>query len=111
MEDIYRKVGLRVRARRRELGWTLEELGEACGLHPSFVGQIERGVKKASLRTVAALAAALRIGVGVLVDDTAFAPEVWEARIGALLRDKSSHQKEILYSTLRHLSRELKSPR
>jgi transcriptional regulator with XRE-family HTH domain len=109
MQDIYRKVGVQVRARREQLGWTQEELGEASGLHPSFIGQIERGVKKTSLQTLALLAGALGISLGALLDEAPCSlSQNWETRIGALLRDKSSHQKEILYSTLRHLSRELR---
>jgi len=112
VQEIYRKVGVQVRARREQLGWTQEELGEASGLHPSFIGQIERGVKKASLNTLDALARALRVRLGELLDEPASAPPwPWEARIGALLRDKSSRERELLYSTLRHLSRQMRRPK
>ncbi|HAM35271.1 MAG TPA: hypothetical protein DEB40_06185 [Elusimicrobia bacterium] len=109
MQDIYRKVGIEVRALREQLGWTQEKLGEVSGLHPSFIGQIERGVKKASLQTLARLAEALGVAAGALLDEAhGDLPKVWEARIGALLRDQSPQKREILYSTLRHLSRELR---
>ncbi|MFA6002947.1 MAG: helix-turn-helix transcriptional regulator [Elusimicrobiota bacterium] len=109
MQDIYCKVGVLVRARREHLGLTQEELGEAAGMHPSFIGQIERGVKRSSLQTLARLAGALGVGLGDLIEDPKPSRDKgWESKIGALLRDKSAHDKEILYSTLRHLSRELK---
>lgn len=108
MDDIYRLTGRLIRSRRESLGWTQEELGEAAGLHPSYVGQIERGVKKASLKTLAQLAKALGTTMGKLLDEPEPRPRrLWEARIDGLLRDKSPHQKAILYSTLKHLSREL----
>lgn len=110
MQDIYRKVGALVRSRREHLGLTQEELGEAAGMHPSFIGQIERGVKRCSLQTLVRLAGALGVRLGDLIEEPL--PERdkgWESKIGALLRDKSVHDKEILYSTLRHLSRELKN--
>ena len=112
VQDIYRKIGAQVRARRECLGWTQEELGEASGLHPSFIGQIERGVKKSSLQTLARLSAALGVGMGELLDQPAVSqPWKWEAKIGALLRDKSTEQRELLYSTLRHLSRQMHRPK
>ena len=110
MEDIYRQVGNSVRQRRAQLGWTQEELGEAAGLHPSYIGQIERGVKKVSLKTLFLLAKAFGVPLGDILDEPDPSPRrTWEAKIDALLRDKSSHQKELLYSTLRHLSRQLRA--
>ena len=109
MDDIYAKVGSCVRQRRSSLGMTLEELGERAGLHPSYVGQIERGIKKCSVKTLARLASALGVRLGQLLDEPPSSPRsAWEAKIDALLRDKSDKQKEILYSTLRHLSKELR---
>jgi len=109
MEDVYRRIGAQVRARREQLGWTQEELGEASSLHPSFIGQIERGIKKSSLQTLNSLARALGAKLGELLDEPpASAPWKWETRIGALLRDRSAHERELLYSTLRHLSRQMR---
>lgn len=109
MGDIYQQVGNSVRQWRQRLGWTQEELGEAAGLHPSYIGQIERGVKKVSLKTLSLIAAAFGTKMGDILDEPNPPPQrIWEARIDKLLRDKSSHQKELLYSTLRHLSRELR---
>jgi len=110
VEDIYRRLGRSVRQRRLLLGWTQEELGEASGLHPSYIGQIERGIKKVSLRTLSLLAQAFGTTAGDILDEPDPGPRrAWEARIDALLRDKPSRQKAILYSTLRHLSRQLGS--
>lgn len=111
-DDIYSELGSRVRTRRQQLGWTLERLGEASGLHPSFIGQIERGSKKASLKTLATLAQALDTTPGRLLDEPQPRPQAsWRDKIDALLRDASSDQREILYSTLQHLSRELREKR
>ncbi len=108
MQDIYAKIGSCVRERRLQLGMTQEELGERAELHPSYIGQIERGIKKSSLKTLALLAAALDVRLGELLDESPGRPRsAWEGKIDALLRDKSDAQKEILYSTLRHLSKEL----
>lgn len=53
--------GERVRARRHELGESQEGLADACGLHWTFVGQVERGRRNVSLHNILKLAAGLRI--------------------------------------------------
>ncbi|MBI4051039.1 MAG: helix-turn-helix transcriptional regulator [Elusimicrobia bacterium] len=110
MKEIYRKLGENVRRQRENLGWTQEELGEKSGLHPSYIGQIERATKKVSLTTVERLASALGIKPGNLLDDktASYKSSRWESRIGGILRDRSSNEKSILYSTLKQLARSLR---
>lgn len=59
--------GERVRARRHELGESQEELADACGLHWTFVGQVERGKRNISLHNILKLAEGLQIDPGELV--------------------------------------------
>jgi transcriptional regulator with XRE-family HTH domain len=59
--------GERVRARRHELGESQEELADACGLHWTFVGQVERGRRNVSLHNILKLAHGLQIDPGELV--------------------------------------------
>lgn len=59
--------GERVRARRNELGWSQEQLADGCGLHWSFVGQVERGRRNISLRNIIKLAQGLGIDPAELV--------------------------------------------
>lgn len=59
--------GARVRAQRTRLGWSQERLGEACGIHWSMVGQIERGQRNVGLHNILKLATALSIDAGELV--------------------------------------------
>ena len=49
-------VGKRIRKARKAKNLTLEELAERCGLHPAYIGQLERGVKNASLYTLEKIA-------------------------------------------------------
>lgn len=53
--------GARVRGRRQELGWSLERLAEASGLHWTYVGSVERGDRNISLLNIVRLASALGI--------------------------------------------------
>jgi transcriptional regulator with XRE-family HTH domain len=59
--------GERVRTRRKELGRSQEQLADDCGLHWTFVGQVERGQRNLSLHNILKLAAGLRIDPGDLL--------------------------------------------
>jgi transcriptional regulator with XRE-family HTH domain len=113
MTEIYRRLGQRLRQERERLGWTQEELGEKAGLHPSYIGQIERCRKKVSLATVEGLAAALGIGIGVLLDERLPASKLtnWQVRIDGILRDRSRTEQDFLYNTLKQLARDLRKIR
>lgn len=56
-----------LRQLRLERGLTQEELGMECGLHRTFISQLERGLKSPSLYTIFRLAAALAIEPDELV--------------------------------------------
>lgn len=60
-------LGGRVRARRRELGMTQEQLAEACGVHWTFLGQVERGRRNISLHNILKIAAGLKLDASDLV--------------------------------------------
>lgn len=59
--------GARVRARRSELGKSQEKLAQDCGLHWTFVGQVERGRRNLSLMNILKIAEGLEIDPGELV--------------------------------------------
>lgn len=61
------ELGNRVRARRRELGMSQEGLGEASGLHRTYVGHLERGEVNPSLLNILKVSAALDIDASELV--------------------------------------------
>ena len=52
--------GEAVRARRREIGLSQEELGFEAELHRTYVSQLERGLKSPSLATIEQLAQVLK---------------------------------------------------
>ena len=58
--EILAQFGERVRARRKVLGLSQEELAELAGVHRTYVGMIERGEKNITLRNIAKLAKALK---------------------------------------------------
>lgn len=63
MEERYAYVGfgVRVRERRKALGWSQETLAEKAGLDRTYIGRCESGKQNATLKTIYSLAAVLGI--------------------------------------------------
>jgi len=59
--------GKRVRIQRHRLGLSQEALADRCGVHWTFLGQVERGQRNISLHNLLKLAAGLGIDPGELV--------------------------------------------
>lgn len=55
MELDYRVIGSRIQARRKQKKITQEKMAEALNLSVGFISQIERGVTKLSLDSMAAI--------------------------------------------------------
>lgn len=56
-----------LRRERHRRGLTQEQLGHACGLHPTEVSRLERGIRDPRLTTIARLAAGLDVTPARLV--------------------------------------------
>ena len=112
MDQVYRVIGERIRAERRRQGLTLDELESLSGLSGSYIGQIERNVKKSSLRTIARVARALDVPMGRLFG-VRYLPSDGgvQRQLAILIRGSSSAEKRILLSTVKHLARDLKKMR
>lgn len=67
--DLQRQFGASVRAWRRRLGISQEELAGRAGLHRTYVCDIERGARNVSLKSVEKLAKALDVSVARLFID------------------------------------------
>ena len=67
----YTAIGMRIKAKRKARNMTQERLAEALGVTVGYVSQIERGVTKASLDFLAAVATTLHCDLAELVSGTA----------------------------------------
>ena len=73
-------LGANVRARRRALGLTLEQLAEASGVSPAMISEVERSVKNPTVKLAYQIALALGCSLTDLLEDgAAEAPEVVRA--------------------------------
>lgn len=67
---IAKRFGRAVRARRVGAALTQERLAELSGLHPTYVGMIERGVRNPTLDVAARLARALKVSLPKLIEES-----------------------------------------
>ncbi|GAA1985464.1 helix-turn-helix transcriptional regulator [Amycolatopsis minnesotensis] len=74
-----RILGQRIKARRAELGISQENLDARSGVHWSYLGQVERGLRNPSLRNLLRIASGLEIDPGKLVEGLPAPPEPDEA--------------------------------
>lgn len=67
--DLQVRLGAAIKAQRRRLGVTQEELAWRANLHRTYLADIERGSRNVTLRSVANLAEALEMPIERLFDD------------------------------------------
>ena len=65
-----KRFGLAVRARRIGAGLSQERLAEIAGLHPTYVGMVERGVRNPTLDVADRLARALRVSLSKIIEES-----------------------------------------
>ena len=66
MSDLAKIVGQRIRNYRTQLGLSQEKLAELSGCHPTYIGQLERGEKNATLESIDKVASSLKISLSKL---------------------------------------------
>lgn len=62
---------------RKSKGFSQEDLAEACGLHRTYVGSIERGERNISIDNMERIAAALGVDLPELLISKRFAAQAW----------------------------------
>lgn len=68
MSEISTKFGNRVRNYRINRNLSQEEFAELCGLHHTYIGQVERGEKNATIITIEKVAHALQVPISNLFE-------------------------------------------
>ena len=103
MSDISKILGQRIRNYRTAKGLSQEGLAELCGCHPTYVGQIERGEKNATIESIERISSALNVSLSKLfeklgADDGAARNIPLECY--DLLASKSKAEQESIYRIL-----------
>lgn len=60
-DDLRQALGRNLRRHRQQLGLSQEQFAEFLGFHRNFVGELERGKRNPTLRSVEAYAAMLEV--------------------------------------------------
>ena len=68
MSELAKQIGQRIRNYRVEKGYSQEKLAELSGCHPTYIGQVERGEKNATLESVEKISSALKIPLSTLFE-------------------------------------------
>ena len=104
MSDIAKAVGQRIRNYRTKKGLSQEKLAELSGCHPTYIGQLERGEKNATLESIERITAALGISLSKLFEKLGDQADNGEKDIPLacyeFLSAKSKEEQEQLYKIL-----------
>ncbi len=66
-KDIQTELGMRIRYYRKQLNISQEKLAELSSLHPTYIGQIERGEKNATIESLYHIAKGLNTPLSQLL--------------------------------------------
>lgn len=69
MSTIALQVGQRIRNYRIQAGLSQEKLAELASCHPTYIGQLERGEKNATLESIERIALALNVPLSRLFEN------------------------------------------
>ena len=108
MSEIAKAVGQRIRSYRLQLGLSQEKVAELSGCHPTYIGQVERGEKNATLESIEKIATAIQVPLSKLFDKMGNFPDE-SAEIPAkcydLLLAKSKSEQEQIYRIILELDK------
>ncbi|MDE5993978.1 MAG: helix-turn-helix domain-containing protein [Oscillospiraceae bacterium] len=69
MSELSHEIGQRIRNYRTQKKLSQEELAEKCGLHPTYIGQVERGEKNATIESISKIACGLSVSLSTLFEN------------------------------------------
>lgn len=68
MSELTKTIGARIRNYRINLGLSQEKVADLSGCHPTYIGQVERGEKNATLDSIAKIASAINVPLSKLFE-------------------------------------------
>lgn len=103
MSDIAKAVGQRIRNYRTQRNLSQEKLAELSGCHPTYIGQLERGEKNATLESIERITSALQISLSTLfekIDGITDSSLNIPSRCYELISSKTKAEQEQIYKIL-----------
>lgn len=68
--DVRKRFGVAVRDHRKAQSYSQESFADACGLHRTYIGAIERGERNVSIDNIARIAETLSVHIADLFPDS-----------------------------------------
>lgn len=101
MSEIAKIIGQRVRNYRIDKGLSQEKLAELSGCHPTYIGQVERGEKNATLESIEKIASAMNVSLAQLFEKIGeSSADSYPMKCYELVAAKSKSEQEHLYKML-----------
>lgn len=103
MSEIAKSVGQRIRNYRLRLEISQEKLAELSGVHPTYIGQLERGEKNATLESIVKIAKALNISLSKLfekLEETSESSRSIPLECYELLSSKTEEEQQLLFEII-----------
>ena len=108
MYDLTHIVGLRIQYYRKNWGYTQEKLSQLSDVHPSYIGQVERGEKNITIKSLQRITNALDVPLSSLfigIDQKASDEKDIPMLCYHLIFSKSLEDQMYLYRILRDIDR------
>lgn len=107
MKDLAKIIGQRLRNYRCEQSLSQEKLAELSGCHPTYIGQLERGEKNATLESIEKVASALHIPLSQLFEklDNSEETDSIPLKCYEFVAEKSVAEQEQLYQLLTEIDK------
>jgi transcriptional regulator with XRE-family HTH domain len=106
MENFYLQLGNKIREIRKKRGLTQEELAWKSGISLNFMGQIERGHKKPSIKTLKKISEILGIPPAAFFEEIKYVPpkeDLLVEKIKSLLKEGSEADKKLIYKIVKSM--------
>lgn len=95
----YKLIGQRVKEKRKQKGYTQENLAEALGVTVGYVSQIERGVTKINLDTLSSISVFCECDISYFLTGTTVAQSSFlQEETAKIISDLDSSKRRLLYS-------------
>ncbi|MCG2726492.1 MAG: helix-turn-helix domain-containing protein [Elusimicrobia bacterium] len=108
-------IARKIRKERLKRDWSQEELAEKIDVHPSFIGQIERGIKTISLETLETLCLVFEIRPSQFIGESSgekiYRKREFTENIVDLLKGYSAQEQKVVYQTIKQLFRQKRKMR